>query len=118
MKIAIASEGKMVAGHFGHCEGFTLFEEQNSKILSREYIANPGHKPGFLPNFLEDRGVNVIIAGGMGQGALELFREKNIEVITGAAGEVENAAKGFIEGSLISTDSVCHEHSHSHECGH
>lgn len=116
MKIAVASEGKTVAQHFGHCEGFNIFTEQEGKITDSKFIPNPGHKPGFLPNYLNDLGVNTIIAGGMGGGAIEIFNEKGIQVITGAAGDAEASVKRFIEGNLKSTGSVCHEHQHSDNC--
>jgi predicted Fe-Mo cluster-binding NifX family protein len=117
MKIAVASEGEMVTEHFGHCESFSIFEAENNKIVKSETIANPGHRPGFLPNFLNDRGVNVIIAGGMGSGAIEIFDEKGIEVVTGARGNAKVAAEQYISGKLKSTGSVCHEHQHHDECG-
>jgi Mrp family chromosome partitioning ATPase/predicted Fe-Mo cluster-binding NifX family protein len=117
MKIAVASENKMVTEHFGHCEGFMIFDTENSKIVKSELIPNPGHKPGFLPNFLHDKGVNVIISGGMGGGAIEIFNEKNIEVITGAKGNAEDVVISYLKGELKSTGSVCHEHQHSDECG-
>ncbi|MCE5343807.1 MAG: dinitrogenase iron-molybdenum cofactor, partial [Eubacteriales bacterium] len=66
MKIAIASMGSQVADHFGHCESFRIFATDNGAIESETCINNPGHKPGFLPNFLADMGAEVIIAGGMG----------------------------------------------------
>jgi len=118
MKIAVACEGKMVTEHFGHCESFNIFEAEGSQILRNESISNPGHKPGFLPNFLNDKGVNVIISGGMGSGAIEIFNEKNIEVIVGASGDAQSAAEQYLKGELKSTGSVCHEHQHSDECGH
>ena len=68
MRIAVASENGKVTEHFGHCQGFMLFDTDNNQIVKSETIPNPGHKPGFLPNFLADRGVNVIISGGMGGG--------------------------------------------------
>jgi predicted Fe-Mo cluster-binding NifX family protein len=117
MKIAVASEKKTVAEHFGHCEGFNIFTAEGEKILKQEFVANPGHKPGFLPNFLNDLGVNVIISGGMGGGAIEIFNEKNIEVITGAKGNSESAAVEYLKGNLKSTGSVCHQHAHHDECG-
>ena len=70
-----------------------------------------------LPNFLNDMGVNVIISGGMGGGAIEIFNEKGIEVITGATGNAKAAAEKYLQGSLKSTGSVCHEHQHHDECG-
>ena len=117
MKIAVASEKEMVTEHFGHCEGFMIFDTENNQIVKSETIANPGHKPGFLPNFLADRGVNVIISGGMGGGAVEIFNERNIEVIVGAKGNAKAAVEAYLEGSLKSTGSVCHEHQHHDECG-
>ncbi|NLM06010.1 MAG: dinitrogenase iron-molybdenum cofactor [Tissierellia bacterium] len=117
MKIAVASENGKVCGHFGHCESFMIFDTENGEIKSNEAIENPGHKPGFLPNFLNDKGINVIISGGMGGKAIELFNGHNIEVIVGATGDVKEATLSFLKGDLKSTGSVCHEHAHSGECG-
>ncbi len=117
MKIAVASEGKMVTEHFGHCENFNIFEVENEKIVKSESVPNPGHKPGFLPVFLHEKGVNVIISGGMGGGAVAIFNEKAIEVITGARGSAREAADNYLKGELKSTGSVCHEHQHADECG-
>ena len=116
MKIAVASEGKKVTGHFGHCEGFTLFDTKDNRITNKVFVSNPGHKPGFLPVFLHEKGVNVIISGGMGGGAVDIFNEKGIEVITGAAGDAEAAVNSYLQGKLSSTGSVCHEHRHADEC--
>ena len=116
MKIAVASEGKMVTEHFGHCEGFTIFEVENNQIKNKEFIQNPGHKPGFLPVFLYDKGINVIISGGMGGGAIDIFNEKGIKVITGASGESETAVNNYLQGKLKSTGSACHEHKNADEC--
>lgn len=117
MKIAVASEKEMVTEHFGHCINFNIYESEGDKIVKSESIDNPGHKPGFLPVFLNDMGVNVIIAGGMGGGAVEIFNEKGIEVITGAQGNAKAAAEQYLQGKLHSTGSVCHEHQHHDECG-
>ena len=56
MKIAVPASGDMICGHFGHCENFIIFETENGEITDRKAIPNPGHKPGFLPNFLGDMG--------------------------------------------------------------
>ncbi len=118
MKIAVASDNGMVTAHFGHCEGFEIFEIKDNKILKNETIGNPGHRPGFLPNFLNDLGVNVIISGGMGGGAVEIFNEKNIQVITGAKGSARDIVETYLKGDLESTGSICNEHAHHDECGH
>lgn len=117
MKIGVACEGNKVAGHFGHCEGFNIFTTEDGKITSSQFVQNPGHKPGFLPNFLNDLGIKVIIAGGMGAGAVTIFEEKGIQIITGATGEAEKSVKRFLEGSLESNGSICREHQHQDSCG-
>lgn len=117
MKIAVASEGNTITQHFGHCQYFNIFETENGKITNMEAVPNPGHKPGFLPNFLGDRGVNVIVSGGMGGGAVDIFNERNIEVILGAQGDAKAAVEAYLRGELKSTGSVCHDHVHEDECG-
>ena len=116
-KIAVASEGNFVTEHFGHCQNFNIYETENGKIVKSESIPNPGHKPGFLPNFLHDLGAEVIISGGMGGGAIEIFEEHNIEVITGASGNCEDCVNAYLAGKLISNGEVCNKHEHHDECG-
>jgi len=117
MRIAVAGEGKNVTEHFGHCVNFLIYNVENGKIVKEEVIPNPGHKPGFLPNFLADRGVSVIISGGMGGGAVDIFNERNVEVVVGASGDAKMAVENYLKGELITTGSVCHEHQHQDECG-
>lgn len=117
MKVAVACEGEKVSEHFGHCGGFFLFETEGKQISGKSFLPFPGHRPGFLPVFLHEHGANVIIAGGMGGGAIDIFQEKGIEVIVGASGDAEEAVKKYLLGELQSTGSVCHDHQHADECG-
>jgi len=117
MKISVASDGKNVSGHFGHCEGFTIYEVEEGKDLNKSFVQNPGHRPGFLPIFLRDLNVNVIIAGGMGETAQNLFNENGIEVVVGASGLCDDVVNQYINGQLKSTGSVCTEHQHEGNCG-
>ncbi|SHH94579.1 NifB/NifX family molybdenum-iron cluster-binding protein [Clostridium grantii] len=116
MKIAVASDGNFVSGHFGHCEGFTVYEVEEGKELTKNFVANPGHRPGYLPVFLKELNTNVIIAGGMGETAQQLFNDKGIEVVVGAQGSCDEQAQKFIKGELESTGSVCKEHQHEGNC--
>lgn len=61
--------------------------------------------------------MNVVISGGMGGGATDIFNEKGITVITGASGEAKENVLAYLEGKLESTGAVCHEHQHAGECG-
>ncbi|HHU08160.1 MAG TPA: dinitrogenase iron-molybdenum cofactor [Clostridiaceae bacterium] len=117
LRIAVASDAGEVTEHFGHCEDFIIFDTEGTRILKEEVVSNPGHKPGFLPCFLDDMRVDVIISGGMGGGAIDIFNEKNIEVIVGAKGNAKAAVEEYMQGSLISAGTVCHEHMHHEECG-
>ena len=117
IQIAVASDGNLVTGHFGHCENFKIYEAEDGVITKSEAIPNPGHRPGFLPNYLHELGVNVIISGGMGGGAVDIFNERGVEVVVGATGDAKVNVELYLEGKLKSTGSVCHEHEHAHECG-
>ena len=116
MKIAVASDGSMVSGHFGHCEGFTMYDVENNQVSNKTFVANPGHKPGYLPVFLKEQNADVIIAGGMGETAQVLFEENGIEVVVGAQGPIDDIVKQFADGLLKSTGSVCREHEHEGHC--
>lgn len=110
MKIAVASNNGIVAGHFGHCETFMMYDVEGKQIVNEEALPNPGHKPGFLPNFLADHGANVIIAGGMGGGAVDIFNERGVEVVVGADGDAKKAVEAFLKGELVSTGEICSHH--------
>ncbi len=117
MKIAVSCNGSQIWAHFGHCENFMVFNTQDGAIQASQSVPNPGHRPGFLPNFLADMGVNVIISGGMGGGAVDIFNQRGVEVVLGAQGDAQTAVEAYLQGALQSTGSICHEHAHSHECG-
>ena len=116
MKIAVACMGDTVAPHFGHCENFKLFDSENGDVTGEVNMPNPGHKEhGYLPKFLAEKGAEVIIAGCMGMGAVQVFNEKHIDVITGADGDAKTAAQRYLEGKLKTTGAVCqHHHDHDH----
>lgn len=116
-RIAVACEGEQVAQHFGHCENFMFFDTEAEQIIKTESVTNPGHKPGFLPNFLADHGAVVVLAGGMGGGAVDIFNQRGVEVVTGASGAAEAAVAAYLKGELKTNGAVCHEHQHHGECG-
>ena len=107
MKVAISTDNGNVSAHFGRCPEFTLCEIEDGKIINRETISNPGHQPGFLPQFFGELGVSVVIAGGAGQRAQMLFAEKNIQLLLGAVGTIEEALESLCGGTLKGGESLC-----------
>jgi predicted Fe-Mo cluster-binding NifX family protein len=74
-RIAISTDGDQVSPHFGRCTSYTIIDLEDGKVLAQEVIENPGHEPGFLPQYLHKGGVNAIVAGGMGPRAQNLFQK-------------------------------------------
>jgi predicted Fe-Mo cluster-binding NifX family protein len=107
MRIAISTDAGDVSAHFGRCPVFTIVDIENSEVLKKEEITNPGHHPGFLPQFLREKGVGCIIAGGMGQRAAEMFEEQGIETIVGISGTIEDIIDKIKNGVLEGGESLC-----------
>ena len=110
MKIAIPLANGNLAMHFGHCEQFALLEvdEQEKKILNTEYLIPPPHEPGVLPRWLHEQGANVIIAGGMGNRAQQIFAQNQIRVVVGAPSETpERFVEAYLAGNLEAGENLC-----------
>ena len=107
MTIAISTDGSVVSGHFGRCPHFTIVDITDGKVQNKTIIENPGHGSGFLPQFFADKGVERIIAGGMGVRAQSAFVQYGIETILGVTGEVDSVIKKVLDGSLEGGKSLC-----------
>jgi Mrp family chromosome partitioning ATPase/predicted Fe-Mo cluster-binding NifX family protein len=107
-KVAIPLAEGRLCNHFGHCEQFALIRVKEGLIDGKELHTPPTHEPGVLPRWLADLGVNLILAGGMGQRALSLFTEQGIRVITGSPSqEPETLVQWYLSGTLESGPNVC-----------
>jgi predicted Fe-Mo cluster-binding NifX family protein len=110
MKIAIPLAEGRLAQHFGHCASFAIVDVdlETKKIIKREDIAAPEHQPGLLPPWLAERGAKVIIAGGMGSRAQDLFAQQGIQVIVGASADTpERIVNEYLAGTLKGGDNLC-----------
>lgn len=86
MKIAIPTANGVLTPHFGHCEQFSLLDidAESRTICTEKTVKPPAHEPGVLPRWLAEQEVTLVIAGGMGQRAQQLFSDQGIKVIVGA----------------------------------
>ncbi|MCF7918442.1 MAG: NifB/NifX family molybdenum-iron cluster-binding protein [Candidatus Cloacimonetes bacterium] len=110
MRIAIpVTDGKLSA-HFGHCEKFIIFDadEAGKKIIKEEVLIPPAHEPGLLPRWLAEQKANVIIAGGMGQRAQDLFTQNDIKVEVGAAAKSpRQLVENYLNNELETGSNLC-----------
>ncbi len=116
MKVAIAVDNNEASNHFGHCQGFKIYDIVNGKLESETFVENPGHKPRFLPNYLDSLGVKVIISLGMGKMAQEIFKQKDILVIITLENNLDKIIKQYIAGKLTSDNKVCNLHQFEGSC--
>jgi len=132
MRIAISTDGDYVSSHFGRCPVFTIVDVKDGRITKKESVENPGHEPGFIPQFLHERGVECIVAGGMGMRATGFFEEFSIKTIVGISGRIDEVIEKLAQGKLVGGKSLCKPgagkgygiekeecgHPHKDDCGH
>jgi ATP-binding protein involved in chromosome partitioning len=110
MKIAIPVEAGNVSMHFGHCEEFAIYDvdEAGKTILGKTTHTPPRHEPGALPRWLHELGATVVITGGMGPRAQQLFAQNGISVVLGSPAEApEQVAAAYLNGTLQPGENVC-----------
>ncbi len=108
-----------MSGHFGRCPFYTLVDVEKEEVKNVIVIENPyagNHIPGKVPAFIRDQKAQVMIAGGMGPKAIDLFHSFGIEVHTGVSGKVEDVLKAYFLGEVKGTVACSHDHKDS--CGH
>ncbi len=106
--IAVPTEEGKLCAHFGHCKEFVLIETENGTIKSKSVHTPPAHEPGILPRWLHEQGADIVIAGGMGESAQEIFRQNGIRVIIGAPMESpESLVNQYLSKTLASGDNLC-----------
>ncbi len=107
-KVAIPLENGRLCAHFGHCQQFAIIDVDNDAIVGETLMTPPPHEPGLLPGWLAGFGVTDIIAGGMGQRALNLFAQQNIRVNYGAQPkDPKELVTDWINKSLVTGDNAC-----------
>ena len=121
--IAIAAEDDRgmnaeVSAHFGRCPFYVLADIDSGSITGSRVVANPhfgAHQPGVMPDYIRSLGADVIIAGGMGPRAIDMFHGFGIDVATGAVGLVEKVLMAYLKGEHRGVVPCRHDHPES--CG-
>jgi predicted Fe-Mo cluster-binding NifX family protein len=115
MKIALPSCQSQVDEHFGHCEYFTVFTvNEKNEIVLEETVSSPancGCKSN-IAQTLAQMGVKMMLAGNMGQGAVNVLNSCGIDVLRGCTGGVKEVAEGWLAGNLKDSGIACSLHEH------
>jgi len=110
MRIALPVSNGVLCMHFGHCEQFALLDvdSKTADVKAISYLTPPPHEPGVLPVWLAEHGTQVVIAGGMGRRAIDMFTDTGIELVVGAkAADPEELAIAYLAGRIETGDNVC-----------
>ncbi len=112
-KIAIPTKGSSVDGHFGHCEFFSIIELNDNQEIVQQYAKTSAEGCGCKSNLAEELaqdGVTLLLAGGIGQGAIQKLKAQNITVLTGFSGTIEEAVNQWKNKDYHTDLSICTEH--------
>jgi predicted Fe-Mo cluster-binding NifX family protein len=104
----------LLSAHFGRCPFYVLVDVSEDGILGSQVVENPyynNHQPGVVPRFIQSQKANVMIAGGMGPMAIDLFLQYGIDVATGVQGKVKDVIEAYLRGEVQGYAS-CEHHDH------
>lgn len=123
MKIAIGLDGLNVAGHFGQCNDFRIIEVENNVVIHQEELHDEVDIHQKRPQFLKDKGVDILIMNGIGKGAYNRLVALNIKCISAEDRSVEDALASYLDKTLTTLleaheCSGCGSHDHHHEGHH
>lgn len=108
MRIAVPMANGLLCMHFGHCSTFALVDVEDNTVKKVKEVVPPPHEPGLLPPWLAQQGVTMVIAGGMGSRAQDIFRSNGIKVVTGASGTgAEDIVRNYLAGTLTTGANAC-----------
>ena len=110
MRIAVTYEDGLVFQHFGKTKEFKIYEVDGNEIENCELITTDGEGHEALAPLLSEYDIDVVICGGLGEGAKNALAEEGIHVISGATGDANQAVKDFLSGNLTSEGVNCDHH--------
>ena len=120
MKIAIPTRNNQVDGHFGHCEYYTIYSINEEKSISGSQIMESPQGCGCKTDIaflLQETGVTMMLAGNMGQGALQKLNSFGIEVLRGCSGDVNDVVMDYLSDKISDSGISCAQHEHHHHGG-
>ena len=119
MRIAVTYDEGAIFQHFGHTQQFKVYDVVDGKVIAAQIVDTNGQGHGALANFLFGGGVDVLICGGIGGGAINALANAGIDLYPGIDGSADMAVMQLLAGVLPKrTDVRCSHHDHEHGAGH
>lgn len=101
--------------HFGKTQYFKLYTIQENKITESKIIDNGGFGHHDLATYLKSLGVETLILGNRGEGAIDALNNAGVKQVPGVTGNADNAVESLLKGTLIANpNAVCDHHGHEH----
>lgn len=118
MRYAIPCVHNEVFQHFGKTPSFMIVDIEDD-IVKKELVSTNGKGHGALVGFLAQHHVDILVCGGIGQGARDALTAQHIQFISGAKGNIDVILSQLVEGTLQDDPSgMCHHHDNeTHPCG-
>ncbi len=110
MRIAIPIVQGKLSPHFGHCEHFAFLDldSETKTVLKVENLTPPPHEPGVLPAWVAEQGAKIILAGGMGSRAQQIFISHGVQVLVGVPElDPETLATQYLAGEIGPGQNAC-----------
>ena len=110
MRIAVPFDNGQIFPHFGKSECFKIYDTTSVFVLKSELVetAETAHAHSSLAAFLTEKDVQVVICGGIGEGAIAALAEAGIQALTGAQGEADEIEKACLKNEIkLNTQSTC-----------
>lgn len=117
MKIAIPTKDQMVDDHIGNTQYYSIYTIDNQKkIISKENlpcIDGCGCKTNISTMFF-DMGVEIVLAGNMGDNAKNVLEANKIRVIRGCKGNIDDVVQAYLNGNIDDSGEGCSQvHGHA-----
>ena len=122
MKIAVPTkENNQIDAHFGHCEFYQIYSiSDQNQVISNERMDSPngcGCKSNIAEVF-ENEGVKIMLAGGIGDGAITKLNAHGVQVIRNCQGDVTKLVQQYLAGKVTDGGSNCSAQEQEHTCSH
>lgn len=126
MRIAVPTKhGNLIDSHFGHCKYYCIFTIKDGKVIDKKILESPqgcGCKSNIASD-LAKRDVTLMLAGGIGDGAMKKLTEQGIDVIRNCEGDVDVLVENYLVGNVLDGGENCAAHGndhseHGHVCSH